>query len=789
MGSKESILHKAGFAVVCLMTALIIFISLYKPFYMAGVSDLFYLSMDILGSVVCSMLYYGRLSKESSAKSGSTLFFMVLFINVLTFFFDSMMWLMSGVKDKWFMNTAVCVMFYAGADILIYLFWKYLCSVLKVDRQKYHTLAVLQKVMLCLAIIMCLVNFFTPFMFGVDESGIYHRAFGYSFGSFYILANFCILIAMVFKSGIEIWRKVFVVVPALVSILGFAVLWNVPKFSVSYTMSIVAVIITNCILYDDRLRMKELLIRVFSTLLLCAMLIYGPIIYRISLEKTIDEGYSAAERAYAVVRELLDETGIDRLCDPDNTELYQNTRQTLRVICQSFGLQNLYVETIDQKEMTRAFIIAVAASDEEDLVIQESLGWPGASVWGEESFLTEPELLVLNGQFTDLYSEQDNEYGHNLDWFFPYMDDGGNLAAIVGCDIDAGRNQTEIIKKSITDIAPSILLFFITMIVLNQAIGLTFLRPFYTIIHNMQNFFVEGKRKYVSYNSRSSYEIWFLDKSIDFMMSDIDEYEEVQAREIKEKQRISTEFELASRIQFQSLPVVFPPFPGRTDFDIYASMNPAKEVGGDFYDFFFAAPDIFAMVMADVSGKGVPAALFMMRSKTVIRAVAEQIHSPTEIIEKANLTLCDGNDKKMFVTIWLGIIDLKTGIMRCANAGHEYPYIKRAGGSYELYKDPHCPILGLKKTIRPKEYELKLEAGDSIFVYTDGIPEAINKNDEYYGFERLSNALNNNRDESMKTIIDAVAGDVTSYSGEAGQFDDITMLGFKYNGFMFSPDI
>lgn len=245
------------------------------------------------------------------------------------------------------------------------------------------------------------------------------------------------------------------------------------------------------------------------------------------------------------------------------------------------------------------------------------------------------------------------------------------------------------------------------------------------------------------------------------------------------EKRIERELILARTIQESALPKVFN-FPGEKKFDLFAYMKTAKEVGGDFYDFFFIDRDKFALVIADVSGKGIPAALFMMRSKTAIRSLAESGASIEDIIYRANNTLCEGNDAEMFVTVWIGIIDLKTGVMKCANAGHEYPLIKRRGGDYEVIKDKHSLAVAAMPNTKAKEYEIVLEPGDRIFVYTDGIPEAVNPNLEQFGVKRTVDYLNTYKGLSIEESLTKLADEVTAFQGDAEQFDDITMLGFEF---------
>ena len=244
------------------------------------------------------------------------------------------------------------------------------------------------------------------------------------------------------------------------------------------------------------------------------------------------------------------------------------------------------------------------------------------------------------------------------------------------------------------------------------------------------------------------------------------------------EKRMEEELTLAAAIQDAALPRDFDLPAG--NLELHALMTPARQVGGDFYDFFYTGPDRIALVIADVSGKGIPAALFMMRAKTAIKNSALSGLSPSELMEVVNNVLCEGNEIKMFVTVWLGILDLKTGLMRCANAGHEYPAIMRAGGNYALLKDKHGLVLGAMPGFPPKEYEIQLNPGDRLFVYTDGVPEAINESEEQYGTSRLINCLNTLKTLPQEQILSGMLEDVRRFAGEAEQFDDITMLGITY---------
>ena len=205
-------------------------------------------------------------------------------------------------------------------------------------------------------------------------------------------------------------------------------------------------------------------------------------------------------------------------------------------------------------------------------------------------------------------------------------------------------------------------------------------------------------------------------------------------------------------------------------------MTPAKEVGGDFYDFFLIDEDHLGMVIADVSGKGVPAALFMMMSKIMIDNYATSGISPKEVLEKTNDQICKNNEEEMFVTVWFGILTISTGHVVAANAGHEYPILKTADGDFTLFKEPHGFVVGGMEGISYKQYEFDIEHGGTLFVYTDGVAEATNTEEEQFGTDRMLTVLNQNQDSSLEDLLHNMKSAVDEFVGEAEQFDDLTML-------------
>lgn len=255
---------------------------------------------------------------------------------------------------------------------------------------------------------------------------------------------------------------------------------------------------------------------------------------------------------------------------------------------------------------------------------------------------------------------------------------------------------------------------------------------------------------------------------------------EKQIKDSEERQRISTELDVATRIQADMLPCIFPAFPDRPEFDIYASMNPAKEVGGDFYDFFMVDETHLALVIADVSGKGVPAALFMVIGKTLIKDHTKPNVDLGDVFSEVNDLLCESNNEGLFITAFEGILNLVTGEFRFVNAGHELPFISKSGGTYEPHKLRAGFVLAGMENTKYQSGSIQLSPGDKIFQYTDGVTEATNKDHELYGMKRLADILAQNTDKKPAELLPAIKADIDAFVGEAPQFDDITMLCVEY---------
>ena len=338
-------------------------------------------------------------------------------------------------------------------------------------------------------------------------------------------------------------------------------------------------------------------------------------------------------------------------------------------------------------------------------------------------------------------------------------------------------------RKS-TDRSKNILLIItVALLILASAAALTLARAIVKPVERMTARMSEIKDSDLAFVMEDTYrtgdEIEVLAESFADLSQRTRDYIVQITKITAEKERIGAELELATKIQADMLPNIYPAFPEREEFDIYATMTPAKEVGGDFYDFFLIDDDHLGLVMADVSGKGIPAALFMMMSKILVSNYAMMGASPAKVLEQVNTQICKNNEEEMFVTVWFGVLEISTGKVTAANAGHEYPIVKKADGEFELFKDKHGFVIGGMEGMRYKEYEFTLEKGGTLFLYTDGVAEATNASNELFGTARMLEVLNAEPEAAPKELLGNMKKAIDLFVGEAPQFDDLTMLGVK----------
>ena len=388
------------------------------------------------------------------------------------------------------------------------------------------------------------------------------------------------------------------------------------------------------------------------------------------------------------------------------------------------------------------------------------------------------------GEVQNGFDTLNNEFGHVYTYCMPVLINGEKVGLMcseisvdyVNAEIMQGVIKQELVTALVLILVTAILYFLLRKEILNRIVQ----------IEREVKDYSETKDPSIANEIIAKAgpmdEIGVLAKSFGDMILELENYMNNLQKITAEKERIDADLNIATQIQADMLPKIFPAFPDKKEVGIFASMTPAKEVGGDFYDFFLVDDTHLALVIADVSGKGVPAALFMVIAKTLIKNRLQTGESPAEAVTNVNNQLCEGNESQFFVTVWLAVIDLETGDGYEVNAGHEYPAIRRGNRPYKLIKSKHSMAVAAMEGMKYRQSEIHLDPGDRLFVYTDGVMEATNADNELFGEERMMAALNRDPDALPAKLLPSVKKEIDEFVGDAPQFDDITMLGFIYYG-------
>lgn len=499
------------------------------------------------------------------------------------------------------------------------------------------------------------------------------------------------------------------------------------------------------------------------------------------------------------------------ICGSVGTYYWNNTLETYYELAYSYAKTAAtyvdgdkvlgYLETGEKDEYYEQYLDFLNATQKESNIIYYSIFVPNeidyVYVWdadgiGEACELGYHEAYVEDGYETvmkaydnaadqELFFYVHEEYGFMASAVAPVLNSQGEPVAVAWVDLSAPGIRTAlmtyigiIIACVVSIVAVAIVLFYIF-------IRRNVVRPISILndaTKNMVEHLETGEDFVVDVHTGD--EIRQLADSFGQMNREIKDYIKRLSAVTAEKERIGAELNVATQIQADMLPSIFPAFPEREEFDIFASMTPAKEVGGDFYDFFMVGEDHLVSVIADVSGKGVPAALFMVIAKTLIKNSAERGLSPKEVLEQVNYQLCQNNKEEMFVTVWLGKLELSTGKLVCANAGHDDPIVVHENGEITILQQRHGFVLAGMEMARYREQEFMLEPGDKLFAYTDGVSEATDALNELYGRDRILNVLNGAAGYTTTETVHKMKEDVDIFVGEAPQFDDITMLCLQY---------
>ena len=464
----------------------------------------------------------------------------------------------------------------------------------------------------------------------------------------------------------------------------------------------------------------------------------------------------------------------------EEDEYYKQMKERIDVLRKEQRLEYLYV-FVPRKDN---LVYIWDAENEEDTAYLGEVENYGSSDDKESAF-----AAMADNPSDDLQIETYGRYGMTASAYVPVYDSKDNPVAVVGVDISLPYVFLRIIPFILIMIAVILIITDVALVILYYNLNKNLVRPIRTLNHAVTDIVDQLDRdEAFEVDVHTGDELEELSASFGKMYEDLRSYIKSLSAINEEKQRISAELSLARRIQAAVLPDIFPPFPEHSEFDIYARMTPAREVGGDFYDFFFIDENRLTLVIADVSGKGIPAALFMMIIKIMIKNYAQSGKSPCQVLEELNRQVCQSNTGEMFVTVWLGILDIRSGLITAANAGHEYPVIKRAGEKFAVYREKHSFVVGGLDWVVYKDYQFKMNPGDTLFLYTDGVTEATDREEKMFGLDSLVEALNESQGQSPRELTDAVEEAIRVFVDGEEAFDDTTMLCLNYSGMSGSED-
>ena len=519
--------------------------------------------------------------------------------------------------------------------------------------------------------------------------------------------------------------------------------------------------------------------------IVCLLLVYNLIVQTIGYfqftESLTNEYNDSAFRTAETAVTLVDGNKIDEYLQINgDSDEYRDRLNRMDILCDKQNVTLIYVIDVDTSDYGR-FVNIYNSVNKNSSYSRWDIGYRRDTT--NEEYAQVYKDIYENGlqRGTVLRTKDLRGKEPHITSLVPVKDSNGDVQAILCvqrpmAELVTGR-QKYLRSVGIT----AVILTIIACISVAGFLKRQFVRPVNVIIGEAARFSKENNPsdQLILRNISNIKEIQALSASVEKMETDTLQYMHNLMQVTAERERIDTELSLANRIQSNMLPNIFPPFPDRTEFDIFASMTPAKEVGGDFYDFFLIDDDHLGLVMADVSGKGVPAALFMMMAKILLYNYAMMGGSPHEVLERLNSTICKNNDDSMFVTVWFGIYTISTGKVVAANAGHEYPIIKHGERGFEILKDRHGFVIGGMSGLKYRDYEFDLEPGDMLFLYTDGVPEATDAYGNMFGTQNLLETLNRMSHPSAMELLEAVRADVEHFVGDAPQFDDLTMLALK----------
>ena len=513
---------------------------------------------------------------------------------------------------------------------------------------------------------------------------------------------------------------------------------------------------------------------VIAGFILCSLIFFAGYF---AFQRQFKTQYDSSVRSVAAAaRDCLDPDLFDEyLQTKTHGESYDSINEILQYLVDQFGLNMIYVSSVEPPDYSHITYIYNPVKKNSSFKTFP-LGY--SEVYEEPGYNSSAKRVYEQGETVIRYTEKTRS-GSHITAMVPVHNSQGKIVAVLGAQMSiqdlvyARHEYVNVVVVVETVFALLFILFF------SGFFNLHFIKPVVTITHETDHFAsYGGEPSEVLMQIHPDDELGILAHSVHQMECDVKRSIEQITQMTEEKHRLETELNLATRIQSGVLPKGYPAFPDCKAFDLFASMDPAKEVGGDLYDYNMLDDDHLMITVGDVSGKGVPAALFMMIVKALLSTHAGHGLSPAEIFSTLNKQLCKNNVMDMFVTCWLGILTLSTGELNFVNAGHPCPVLLRGSKASLVSTKPDFFLAGMDG-VPYHEYSIKLNKGDALLVYTDGVTEATDANEQLFGDERLLDAVSGCKELDAPQMLKKIRASIDSFVGGAEQFDDITMLAVR----------
>lgn len=533
-----------------------------------------------------------------------------------------------------------------------------------------------------------------------------------------------------------------------------------------------------------RSNMKANVIGGLISIILLFAIVVCIIGYNIFTDAFKDEYTSVTHHIADSAASFVNGDHIDQYLAGEEQEEYDATKSRMDIICQRMNVSLVYVIKVDTSDYGRFESVFNSVNNSVD--DSEYTEWEVGhkrNTTNEEYSEKYKAIYEQQSECETVFRTDPGDGSHpHMTTIVPVKNSEGKVTALLCVQRPIREMVDATLPYLLTIFIGVALIEILVCILASRFISTSIIKPVEKVSKEASRFAKENT-KGEPLGEISKYDVLEnLAGSIDFMETEMTRYIENLTAVTAERERMGAELSIAAQIQNDALPAVFPPFPDRHEFDIYASMDPARGVGGDFYNFFFIDDDHLALVMADVSGKGIPGALFMMETNILITERTQMGGTPAEILSFVNDRQCEHNKAEMFVTVWLGILEVSTGHLIYANAGHEDHTVYRNNQVFEIVKEKHGFVVGGMEGVRYKNFEMQLNKGDKLFLYTDGVPEATDKNDKMFGTDRMTDALNIEPAAGPEQILKNVRQAVDEFVGDAEPFDDLTMMCLEYRG-------